>query len=304
MNVNISLYRTFCVVARNKSISKAAEELFVSQSAVTQSIKKIETELGEKLFNRQKTGVELTESGKTLFNYLNENITKIENAENIFSQYIDLEKGSLRIGGGSTILSSLIVPPLIEFINKYPKINVLLTNGKTNTMIDMLSTGELDVVALYLPYENNNNKVQITNMKKSKYCLYVSKEYYKNNPIKSLKEIKNHRIIIPKRTTNKYKIFELLMKDYEYNSEAIFEVSSTAISNKLVLEGVGVGFTSIDALKEIDSKIKIIKEFDFENETEAIATLKKENMNAVTKEFLKFMKKYYANRIEKEENKL
>lgn len=304
MNVNISLYRTFCVVARNKSISKAAEELFVSQSAVTQSIKKIESELGEKLFNRQKTGVELTESGKTLFNYLDDNITRIENAEIIFSQYIDLEKGTLRIGGGSTILSSLIVAPLAEFLKKYPKINVSLINGKTTTMVDKLSVGELDIVALYLPFENSNSKVQITNMKKSSYCLYVSKEYYEKNPIKSLKDIKNHNVIIPRIASNKHKIFEFLMKDYDYNKETIYEVSSSAVSNKLVLEGVGIGFSSIDALKEIDSKIKIIKEFDFENETEAIATFKKENMNAVTKEFLKFMKKYYANRIEKEENKL
>lgn len=69
MNVDLELYRVFCEVVKYKNISKAAESMYISQSAVTQSIQKLETILGGKVFYRNKTGVELTEEGKNLYEY-------------------------------------------------------------------------------------------------------------------------------------------------------------------------------------------------------------------------------------------
>ena len=61
--VNLELYRVFYVVAKCGSLTKAAEELFISQPAVSQAIKQLETQLGGKLFNRTHKGMELTETG-------------------------------------------------------------------------------------------------------------------------------------------------------------------------------------------------------------------------------------------------
>lgn len=66
MNVDLELYRVFCEVVKYKNISKAAESMYISQSAVTQSIQKLETILGGKVFYRNKTGVELPEEWKGL----------------------------------------------------------------------------------------------------------------------------------------------------------------------------------------------------------------------------------------------
>ena len=70
MNTNLELYRVFCEVAKYESISKAAEKMYISQSAITQSIKKLENLLGGQVFYRSKTGVELTEEGKNLYEYV------------------------------------------------------------------------------------------------------------------------------------------------------------------------------------------------------------------------------------------
>ncbi len=67
MAVNFELYKVFMAVATNKSFSKAAEELFVTQSAVSQSISKLEKELGKVLFERSNLGMSLTQEGKLLF---------------------------------------------------------------------------------------------------------------------------------------------------------------------------------------------------------------------------------------------
>lgn len=152
MNVDLELYRVFCEVVKYKNISKAAESMYISQSAVTQSIQKLETILGGKVFYRNKTGVELTEEGKNLYEYVKNSIETMNNAENIFSKYITLEKGKVRIGGNNSLITSLIVSPLLDFIKKYPDIEIYVTTGSTSELMQKLVNGELDLVVLSLPY--------------------------------------------------------------------------------------------------------------------------------------------------------
>ena len=83
MNVDLELYRIFCEVVKYKNISKTAESMYVSQSAITQSIQKFENILGSKVFYRNKKGVELTEEGKNLYEYIKDSIETMNNAENI-----------------------------------------------------------------------------------------------------------------------------------------------------------------------------------------------------------------------------
>ena len=293
MNIDISLYRVFCIVARNKNISKAAEELFVSQSAVTQSIKKLENEIGDILFIRKKNGVELTESGRTLFDYLNENIEKIENAENVFSRYLTLEKGSLRIGGGSALMTSIILPPVMEFCKKYPKINIVLANGKTDELLDAMNLGKIDIVVHFLPLKNMKKNFKTVSLMDTSYCLFCSKKYYKEKPIKNLNDLKNHRIIMPRKSTNKHMIFENFLKEYDYDKENTFEVSGTELQNKLALDGFGIVFSNMALIEEIKDEIKIIKEFDNKGDTIGVSSLSKDKMNIVAKEFLKYLISYY-----------
>lgn len=116
MNTDLELYRVFCKVVKYKNISKTAESMYISQSAITQSIQRLETMLGGKVFYRNKNGVELTEEGKNLYEYIKDSIETMSNAENIFSKYINLEKGKIRIGGGNSLLLSLIFNPFLTFI--------------------------------------------------------------------------------------------------------------------------------------------------------------------------------------------
>mgnify|MGYP001859307745 FL=1 len=132
MNVDLELYRIFCEVVKYKNISKTAESMYVSQSAITQSIQKLENILGSKVFYRNKKGVELTEEGKNLYEYIKDSIETMNNAENIFSKYINLDKGKIRIGGSNFLIRSLIFEPFLKFIKKYPNINISIINGKTD----------------------------------------------------------------------------------------------------------------------------------------------------------------------------
>lgn len=97
MNIDIEFYKVFCVVAENGSFSKAAEKLYISQPAITQTIKKLEEQLGGKLFYRNNNGVSLTEEGKHLYEYIKDSMEIIESATSKFNQYKNLDEGILRI---------------------------------------------------------------------------------------------------------------------------------------------------------------------------------------------------------------
>lgn len=83
MNIDLELYRVFCEVVKYKNITKTTESLYVSQSAITQSIQKLEKLLGKKVFYRNRNGVELTEEGKILYDYIKDSVNIMNNAENI-----------------------------------------------------------------------------------------------------------------------------------------------------------------------------------------------------------------------------
>ena len=164
MNANLELYRIFCEVVKYKNISKAAENIYISQSAVTQSIQKLEKILGGKLFFRNKNGVELTEEGKNLYEYIGDSIEKMNNAENLFSQYINLEKGIIRICGGKFLVNKYVMPSLVEFIKDYPNIDIRISRATTQESLKKLSLPHVKVIRQNQLQEINANDLTIGNL--------------------------------------------------------------------------------------------------------------------------------------------
>ena len=103
MMINLELYRVFYIVAKNGSLTKAKEELFISQPAVSQAIKQLETQLGGKLFIRTSKGMELTGEGKVMYEYVKQACNLISIAEHKFSQMTGLEFGDVVIGASDTV---------------------------------------------------------------------------------------------------------------------------------------------------------------------------------------------------------
>ena len=199
MNTDLELYRVFCEVVKYKNISKTADSMYISQSAITQSIQKLENLLGGKLFYRNKTGVELTEEGRNLYDYVKDSIEKMNNAENIFSKYINLEKGKIRIGGGNSLVASLILDVVLEFIKKYPDIEISISSGITDNLLQKLANGELDMVVLNLPYHNKKySNIDIIPLRKTSFSFFASKKYVKDNNIKDISNTENYKFILPK----------------------------------------------------------------------------------------------------------
>lgn len=294
MNVDLGLYRVFYEVVKYKNISKAAESIYISQSAVTQSIQKLENLLGGKVFYRNKTGVELTEEGKKLYEYIKDSIETMNNAEKIFSKYINLEKGKIRIGGGNSLVSSLILEPLLDFIKEYPNISISMSSGITDDLMQKLVNGELDIVVLNLPYKNKKySNIEIIPLKKSTFCFFASKKYLKNHPLNNFSDIIEHTLILPKAPSIKNMILSEYCKNESLSISAKYETSSSSIMKKIVLNDIGIGFTNTENLSDIIDDIIIVKNIEIENSKEGIATLKKNMCNKAILELAKNIAHYY-----------
>ena len=137
MAVKLELYRIFRTVAEEESISAAAKTLFISQSAVSQSIHQLEEQLQVRLFSRQPRGVTLTGEGRVLYDYVRSAISLIETGEEKVQQTRELMMGELVIGASDTVTRSLLLPYLQRFHERYPAIRLKVLNGTSYEALQM-----------------------------------------------------------------------------------------------------------------------------------------------------------------------
>lgn len=144
MNISLEYYKVFYNVAKLGSISAAANSLFISQPAVSQAIKHLETELDARLFNRTSKGVRLTPEGEALYNLISQGYDYFLRAENMFRDIHALQAGEIRIGASDMTLQYYLLPYLESFHSKYPNVKIRVTNGPTPETVKALRAGEID----------------------------------------------------------------------------------------------------------------------------------------------------------------
>ena len=153
MSVKLELYKVFKEVAEAGNITAAAQALFLSQSAVSQSIKQLETDLQTRLFARNSRGVSLTPEGKMLYEYVRSAISLLETGEAKLSQTHELQLGHLTIGASDTVASQFLLPYLDSFHRQYPAIRIQIVSGRSHKILSLLQSGKVDIAFASTPQE-------------------------------------------------------------------------------------------------------------------------------------------------------
>ena len=153
MSVKLELYRVFKEVAEAGNITAAAQTLFISQSAVSQSIKQLEAELQTRLFARNSRGVTLTADGRMLYEYVRSAMGPLETGEEKLSQSRDLQMGHLTIGASDTVTSQFLLPYLDRFHRQYPAIHIQIISGRSHKVLGLLQSGKVDIAFASTPQE-------------------------------------------------------------------------------------------------------------------------------------------------------
>lgn len=151
VDVSLDLYRIFCAVVRTGNMSAAARELFISQPAVSMSIRQLEDRMGSPLLVRTAKGVYPTAEGKLLYTYLEQALGLVRAAEEKYFQMVHMEMGELKIGASDTVIANFLLHYLEQYHKQYPDINIKVTNKTTYESLRLLRNGSVDVCFVNLP---------------------------------------------------------------------------------------------------------------------------------------------------------
>ena len=259
MNINLELYKIFYVVAKNNHMTKASEELHISQPAISQAIKKLEEQLGGILFLRSNKGMELTEEGKMFYEYVKSALELINNAENEFTSFKDLSKGEIKIGCSTTLTKLVLIDSLKNFHSAYPNINVKETN------LNLQKIKELQQGFVYNP------------------------SFYSDD-IKNFNDLNNYPLILQKEESNSRKLLNYISSENGVKLIPKIEVVSQDLITEFVNIGFGIGFVIIDLAKR---KFDYLKELKINKKIPNIniylATNKSISLTFASKMFIKYL---------------
>lgn len=246
MNVNYEAYKIFYNVANTKSVSKSAEELCISQPAVSWQIKNLENQIGCTLFTRTKKGVTLTKEGEILFEYVKKGIEAFINGENTLTNYKNLDVGTIRIGASTTVCRYCVMPYLEKFHKLYPNIDIQIVNTLTENLLSDLHNGNLDLLVLNMPMKEYKD-LNITKLMDVQDTFVANEEYFKLTKGKiNIDNLNNYPLLIQKSPSNTRAYLDSYLKENNISITPKMEI----VSYNLIMDFAASGFGIAYAIKE------------------------------------------------------
>lgn len=292
MNVNLELYKAFYYVGKNKSISKAADELMISQPAISRSIKTLEGQLNVNLFIRKRDGVELSEAGLLIFDKVKNAIMLIENAENEISSFKKLDFGYINIGASKTILHEFLMKYITEFHKEFPNIVIRVYTDKTSLLIKKSKIGLIDIIFTNLD-DNDYSDFENVRLIKINDCLTVNESYSNlKDKVISNNELEELPFILLTKGATSRNIFDNVCNKNDIRINPIMEFGSNSLVKEFTLSGFGVGLLTEEFVKDEIKSGKLIKlNTKLNLGSKYIGMLyTKESINYAAKEFISHIK--------------
>ena len=291
MKTNLELYKLFYFVAKNGSITGAANELMISQPAVSKSIKALESDLDTSLFNRNKDGVSLTNAGELLYSKINKAMELILSAEEDLTSLNNMEQGTLNIGAGNTIMQRFLMPYIKEFHNLFPNINVIVHTVVTDELIKRAQLGLVDIVFTHLPNDIPNN-FEVKKVKELHDTLVVNKDsIYKDKTI-TLDDLSTlPLILLPFKASNR-KNFNKFLSSNGIVINPKMEIGNDLIIEDCALNGLGVGLVVKEYVEsKLESKELFELQTDFDIDPKYLVCLVEEKRmnNIIIQKFLELL---------------
>lgn len=205
MTIKLEQYRIFNEAARTLSFSLASQNLFISQSAISQTILAIEKELNTKLFIRKSKGVSLTKEGEVLYQYTKEALDTISLGEQRLNSMKKLQDGELIISCGDTISSHFLARYLDQFHQQYPKVKLKIINRTTLETIELIKSGQVDIGFVNLPIQEDT---LITKECLKVHDIFVANPSYDSSHLYTKEELAALPLILLESNSNTRKFIE------------------------------------------------------------------------------------------------
>ncbi|MBQ2288510.1 MAG: LysR family transcriptional regulator [Lachnospiraceae bacterium] len=260
MDINYELYKVFFYVAKTLSFSEASKKLFISQSAVSQSIKALEKKLNQTLFVRSTKRVKLTPEGELLFKHIEPAINLIIRGENQIMDANALNGGQLRIGASDTICRYFLVPYLKEFHEHFPNVHIKVTNATSSQCVDLLENEVVDFIVTNAPNPRIN---AIRNVHKVRdfHDVFIANNTFAHlkNKRLELEELLGYPILMLNKISMTSEFLHGLFQQHHLDLVPEIELSSNDLLIDLARIGLGLAFIPDFCLPDNDPDLFIIK---------------------------------------------
>lgn len=291
--MNYEYYKVFYLVATHKNFTRAAEELYSSQPAVSRIISNMETELNCKLFVRGKTGVKLTKEGEELFERISEPCGRLMRADGDFVKFVKLNETTVYIGATVTALFCFLFDFLEKYRKKYPNVHFKIHTGSSSKMIADLKKGKLDVVFNTTPFMGAES-LTVNNVRQFKDIL-VAGNAYKGLAGKTLKVKDLERypmILLSQGMSFRAHVDEFFAKNGVHITPEM-EADSSSLIVPIVAKNWGMSLVPEEMAEEYVSSGQIVKLELSETLPERYVTMvtdKTKTMNKSVYQMLKMIK--------------
>nr|WP_288829481.1 LysR family transcriptional regulator [uncultured Clostridium sp.] len=243
MDINYELYKVFYHVAATLSFSEASKQLFISQSAVSQSVKVLEKKLNQTLFIRSTKKVQLTPEGEILLKHIEPAINLIQKGENQLLEANTLNGGQLRIGASDTICRYYLVPYLNRFHKAYPNVHIKVTNQTSIECAHLLENGQVDFIITNYPNSGLLSSQKIRVINEFADVFVANQEYF---PLKgetvNLQKLQTYPILMLDRKSTTSEFLHHMFQKEQLDLVPEIELSSNDLLIDLARIGLGIAF--------------------------------------------------------------
>lgn len=292
MDINLEYYKIFYHVGKQKSITLAAEELSISQPAVSQAVKHLEQDLGAPLFVRTPKGVRFTAEGEVLYSYVKRGYESIRLGEKKFLELLDLEEGEICIGASDMTLQFYLLEYLGRFHEAYPKIRVTVKNAPTPKTIKMLQEGSIDFGVISTPIRKRLD-LKFRKVRDIQDVFVVGRKFRElaDRELK-YKDLENLPLMCLEGNTSTRAYVEDFLRENGVRLLPEFELATSEMLVQFAMKGFGVASVVEDFAKKAmeDEEVFCLR---FEKEIPkrhfCIVTDEKVPMSAAARRFLDFL---------------
>ena len=242
MDINYELYKVFYYVATSLSFSEVSKKLFISQSAVSQSIKTLEKKLGQPLFIRSTKKVQLTPSGTILLKHIEPAMNLISRGETQLLDSGNLGFGQLHIGASDTICRYFLMPYLKTFHKKFPNVPIKVTNATSIQCVELLDQGKVDLIVTNFPNLHLNHSFIQKTVASFKDVFIANPAYFDIKQEITFHELKNYPLMMLDRKSTTSEFLHQLFLQHQLELIPDIELSSNDLLLDMARIGLGIAF--------------------------------------------------------------
>lgn len=243
MLMNMEWYRIFLHTAKVENLTRAAQELHITQPSVSYAIKQLEAALEVKLFDRLSKGVKLTAEGLALLEYVEKSFTILEAGERQLQSLKSLTSGELRIGASGPIIKHLLLPQLDRFHAEHPAVRIRLSQGRTSEIRARLEEGQIDIGLVHLPFIDHS--LDIRHLVDIQDCFVVGPAYkaWAEQPITSA-DLTNIPLVLLSKGSSTRQFVDEWLSSQGIDVDAEIELGSMDMLKELAERGYGAAFVT------------------------------------------------------------